>query len=220
MTYWQFWIWRAALSFVLVLVMTALASAQAGGVVAQRESASTPRFDAGASVLVNLNDPSWFSGIPWGGWFTVGSGRVRVSADYWSHREGGEYSHTSRVNGRVFGNQYTMSMGLRYLQGALSVHFRSDRRLTPHLLVGGGYHGITIEDCVLSNAPLRRTSCDGGVARTPILMAGVGMDLALGSRFFARTQFRGFYPVGGNAEFFRRVQTSRGQFLVGGGVRF
>jgi hypothetical protein len=53
-----------------------------------------------------------------------------------------------------------------------------------------------------------------------MLIGGVGMDVALGSRFFARTQFRGFYPMGKNAEFFRRVQPSRSQFLLGGGVRF
>ena len=177
------------------------------------------RFDAGASVLANLDSTSWFRGVPFGGWFTAGSGTFRVMVDYWNHREQGLDSRTGADN-LYLRFPYRESMSLRYLQAAFTAHFRTDRRLTPHVLVGGGHNRIVVEQCSGRNTQSRQMHCDGSAIGTPILMAGAGIDVSLGSRFLVRSQFRGFLPVGKNAEFFRRVQSARSQLLFGGGVRF
>ena len=191
------------------------------------EETPTRRYEAGGSIV-------WpaYGGPPYGagGWFTVGSGRWRLQIDYLHREERVERSaiHYTYVQGSTGDSLFLF----------VSRHFRADRRIKTHLLVGAGYYDRRNYSCEASRRPEkmpasygRADTCDGTRRETSqerrVLGAlGAGIETAYGSRFFLRAQTRG-YIVTERYEgalwlsiLARSLQAIASEFVVGVGVRF
>lgn len=173
------------------------------------------RFDAGASVVLDHGGRGVHPGG--GGWFTVGSGNIRLLAEYW---------HKQRQEDFDFGflGRETSSFRNNFFHVAVAKHFRTDRRLMPHLLAGAGYlHGSGEFCSTRGRFPDHRLVCSKDDSAAFVMVTGVGLDISLGSRFFVRIQSRGFihFQDESNVYVLPLLENALARYLlIGGGVRF
>ena len=186
----------------------------------EAETADGPswRFDAGGAIrLPGLNtlrhdiEADWFH--TYGGWFTVGRGRIRLRVDYVRYRQRWEYEFYCE-----FGNCLrTAVQSHNTFQTAIGWHFRRDHRLSPHLHLGAGFLQSGIELCEKGD---HWPGCEEYGGGTFTVVAGGGVDLSVGSRFFVRVQLQGVTAPGSEYVLENLGWSALSDVMVGGGVRF
>lgn len=167
------------------------------------------RFDAGFGVQAPVT--SGYHSARYGGWFTFGSGKTRLVIDYWRERLG-EQEYVD-----AFG-EYGFSID-NSVQAAIARHFGVGRRVVPHVFAGAGYFWNRTENCGYAGLE-RRDVCHPTGLGDAVLVLGGGVDVALGSRFFARVQSRGFTFVRSGNQLEILWRSMRTHVFVGAGVRF
>ena len=179
------------------------------------------RFDAGVSMLAHAYEDLGNLDAPAGGWFTVGSGNVRLQVDYWHQQGKREHHGAFYVGGQRFVELETRSSSFDSFHFSVSRHFRTDRRFTPHLLVGGGAALGRGEVCRSAEMGHAGLGCRQSSNWNAIVVAGLGLDISVAPRFFIRVQSRGYtFHESDDPAWVRLAQATVSHLLVGAGVRF
>ena len=192
-------------------------------VVGIRSKAGTARrrVDAGIGMVVHVYDQYGKLDVPAGGWFTIGGGSVRLQVDYWHQRGQREHKGMVYAGGRRFEEIETRSSSFDSVQMSISRHFRTDRRVTPHVLIGAGAGLGRGEVCRSAEIVHPSLGCRRSSRWRGIVVGGVGLDVSLTSRFFIRVQSRGYtFFEGDDPAWVRLAQATVSHLLVGAGVSF
>ncbi len=190
--------------------------------VAESVSAATSSawtFDAGISAVPGLRFGWGTESSTVGAWISGGSRKLRLNVDYW-------HSEERRENTMYFPGVEAAILDQMDISG--SWHFRAGRAFSPHVLAGVGFDRSRYHNCW--DTPIgRRCSgtsavwsvpADSGASlvlrsRSVFGLYGAGIDIGLGSRFFARAQLRAYPDPDAYFPFLGRVAT-----VLGGGIRF
>ena len=187
------------------------------------EPSSTWMFDAGIDIQPGSRDAGGHSkAIAPGGWISVGSARLRLQVDY-SHHEA-RYMEPDIYRSQGISTWITDAVGVTGVW-----RFRTDRRLSPHVLAGVAWERRRGHSCFDSLYERRCSTGDAIVHSVPANSGlslivrdhdlngqyGAGIDVTLGSRFFVRAQIRAYTDPD---QYFPLLADS--SVFIGGGVRF